>query len=99
VNIGGFQYKVQKDMQLKVPRLSAEEGASVDLDHVLLVSNGDDVQIGKPLVEGAKVSAEVLEHGKHRKVMVVKKKRRKGYKRRNGHRQLYTAIRITGIHA
>ena len=79
-----------------MPLLDAEVGAKLEFDQVLLVG-GNEIQVGSPLVEGAKVTAEVVEQGKEEKVLVFKKKRRKNYQRMQGHRQLYTAIRITGI--
>jgi len=97
VNIAGQQFKVAKDQQLFVHRLQGEEGASIEFDNVLLAENGGKFSIGAPMVEGAKVSAKILSHLKGDKVIVFKKKRRKGYKKKNGHRQQFTKIEITGI--
>jgi large subunit ribosomal protein L21 len=97
VEIAGQQFKVQKDQRLFVHRLSAEEGAKVDFDRVLLIDNDGKVNVGAPAIDGAVVSATVLKHLKGDTVIVFKKKRRKGYKKRNGHRQSFTQISITGI--
>ncbi|MBN2165727.1 MAG: 50S ribosomal protein L21 [Marinilabiliaceae bacterium] len=97
VEIAGQQFKVEADRKIFVHRLSAEEGSSVDFDKVLLVDNGGKVSIGAPVLEGAKVTAKVLSHLKGDKVIVFKKKRRKGYKKKNGHRQCFTQIQIESI--
>ncbi len=97
VSIGGQQMKVEKDRKIFVNRLSAEEGASVEFDQVLLVDNDGDVKIGAPTVDGAKVTAKVLSHMKGDKVIVFKKKRRKGYRKKNGHRQYLSQIQIENI--
>ena len=97
VEIAGQQFKVQKDQTLFVHRLSDAEGASVTFDKVMLVDNNGDVKVGLPLLSGASVSGIVLEHLKGDKVIVFKKKRRKGYKRLRGHRQYFTKIKIEGI--
>lgn len=94
---GGKQYRVQEGQTLKVEKLAAEAGAAVDFDRVLLVSNGDDVKVGAPVVEGAKVSAEVVSHGRGDKVTIVKFRRRKHHMKRQGHRQWFTEVKITGI--
>ena len=94
---GGKQYRVQEGQTLKVEKLAVEAGAAVDFDRVLLVSNGDDVKVGAPVVEGAKVSAEVVSHGRGDKVTIVKFRRRKHHMKRQGHRQWFTEVRITGI--
>ncbi|MEY3037695.1 50S ribosomal protein L21 [Marinobacterium sp. LSUCC0821] len=94
---GGKQYRVQEGQTLKVEKLAAEAGASVDFDRVLLVSNGDDVKVGAPVVEGAKVSAEVVSHGRGDKVTIIKFRRRKHHMKRQGHRQWFTEVKITGI--
>ena len=99
VEIAGQQFKVQNGQEIFVNRLDAEEGASIDFNRVLLTSNGDDVSIGAPVVSGVNVSATVLEHLKGDKVIVFKKKRRKCYKVKNGHRQLFTKIKIDSINA
>ncbi|MCF6332736.1 MAG: 50S ribosomal protein L21 [Draconibacterium sp.] len=97
VEIAGQQFKVEKDKKLFVHRLEAEQGDSLDFERVLLVDNDGEIAIGTPTVEGAKVTAKVLEHVKGDKVIVFKKKRRKGYKKKNGHRQLFTQIQVETI--
>ncbi|MBR9859560.1 50S ribosomal protein L21 [bacterium] len=97
VDIAGKQFKVQKDQKLYVHRLQAEEGKSVEFDQVLLVDDSGSVKVGTPSVKGASVKAKVLEHMKGDKVIVFKKKRRKGYRVRNGHRQYLTQIQIESI--
>ncbi|MFO8183889.1 MAG: 50S ribosomal protein L21 [Candidatus Aegiribacteria sp.] len=97
VETGGLQFRVEPGMKLNVPRLASDEGESVNLERVLLLEDGDDVQVGSPLVEGASVKAEVLEHGRGGKITVYKRKRRKGYERTRGHRQDYTRIEIKSI--
>jgi large subunit ribosomal protein L21 len=97
VEIAGQQFKVEKDKKLFVHHLEAEAGDSVDFEKVLLVDNDGKVAVGTPTVEGAKVTAKVLEHLKGDKVIVFKKKRRKGYKKMNGHRQQYTQIQVETI--
>ena len=97
VSIGGQQMKVEKDRKIFVNRLNAEEGDSVDFDQVLMVDNDGDVKIGAPILEGAKVTAKVLSHMKGDKVIVFKKKRRKGYRKKNGHRQYLSQIQIENI--
>ena len=97
VEIAGQQVKVQEGDRIRVSRLKAEAGESLTLDHVLLVSKDGETSIGKPKVDGATVEASVLEHGKHDKITIFKMKRRKGYRRKNGHRQPYTELRIDGI--
>ncbi len=98
VNIAGQQFKVAKDQYVFVHRLrEAAEGASIEFDNVLLVENQGKVTIGTPTVQGAKISAKVLSHLKGDKVIVFKKKRRKGYKKKNGHRQCFTKILIENI--
>ena len=99
VEIAGQQLKVEKDRKVFVHRLEAEEGAQIEFDNVLLIENGSDVKIGTPKVEGAKVTAKVLSHLKGDKVIVFKKRRRKGYQKKNGHRQYLTQIQIESINA
>lgn len=96
VEVSGKQYKVQKDRKLYIPRQQAEVGDTLTFDRVLLVS-GDDVQVGQPTVAGATVTAKVLDHVKADKVIVFKKKRRKGYRVKNGHRQPYTQVSIDAL--
>lgn len=97
VDIAGQQFKVEKDQHLYVNRLQDDEGASIEFDNVLLADDNGKVTLGAPLIEGAKVTAKVLSHLKGDKVIVFKKKRRKGYRKKNGHRQLYSKIQITDI--
>jgi large subunit ribosomal protein L21 len=97
VDIAGQQFKVEANRKVFVHRLAAEEGASVEFDKVLLIDNNGQVNIGAPVVAGAKVTAKVLSHLKGDKVIVFKKKRRKGYKKKNGHRQYLTQIQIESI--
>ncbi len=97
VEIAGKQFRVEKDAQVKVPLLASEVGKKVEFEKVLLVSDDSGVKIGTPVVEGAKVSAEVLEHGREKKIIVFKKKRRKGYRKKRGHRQHFTRIKIEDI--
>ncbi len=97
VDIAGQQFKVEKDRKIYVHRLKAEEGATVNFEKVLLVDNDGSVKIGAPYVEGASVKATVLTHLKGEKVIVFKKKRRKGYAKKNGHRQCFTQIKIEEI--
>jgi large subunit ribosomal protein L21 len=97
VEIAGQQFKVEKDQQIFVHRLESEEGSKVDFENVLLIDNGGKINVGAPAVKGAKVTAKVLEHLKGDKVIVFKKKRRKGYKVKNGHRQYLTKLEILQI--
>ncbi|PRY49504.1 large subunit ribosomal protein L21 [Arcticibacter pallidicorallinus] len=97
VNIAGQQFKVAKDQQIFVHRLQGEEGASVEFDQVLLAADGNNIKVGANALTGAKVSAKIVSHLKGDKVIVFKKKRRKGYKKKNGHRQQFSKIEITGI--
>ena len=97
VEIAGQQFKVEKDNKIFVHRLAAEEGTNVDFDKVLLVDNDGKITVGTPHVKGAKITAKVLSHLKGDKVKVFKKKRRKGYKVRNGHRQYLTQILVETI--
>jgi len=99
VEIAGQQFKVEKDQKVFVHRLQAEEGKEVSFDNVLLLSDGDKVTVGAPAIGGAQVSAKVLKHLKGDKVIVFKKKRRKGYRKKNGHRQSLTEIIIESIAA
>lgn len=97
VDIAGQQFKVKKDQKLFVHRLEGEVGNPVDFDRVLLIDNDEKVRVGAPVIEGAMVSAKILEHLKGDKVIVFKKKRRKGYRVKNGHRQYLTQILIEDI--
>ena len=97
VEIAGQQFKVEKDQQIFVHRLEEKEGAKVEFDNVLLIENNGKVNVGAPAISGAKVTAKVLDHVKGDKVVVFKKKRRKGYRVKNGHRQAFTQIEIQSI--
>ena len=97
VDIAGQQFKVEKDQKLFVHRLEAEEGKKISFDQVLLIDSGSKISVGDPVVKGASVSAKVITHMKADKVLVFKKKRRKGYQKLNGHRQYMTQIQIESI--
>ena len=97
VEIAGQQFKVEKDQQIFVHRLEEKEGAKVEFNNVLLIDNKGKVNVGAPAISGAKVTAKVLDHVKGDKVIVFKKKRRKGYRVKNGHRQSFTQIEIQSI--
>jgi large subunit ribosomal protein L21 len=96
---GGKQYRVEEGEVLRVERLAAEEGASVEFDRVLMVGEGSEVVVGTPVVEAARVAATVRAHGRGEKIRIIKFRRRKHYMRRQGHRQNYTEIQVTGIAA
>lgn len=97
VDIAGKQFKVAKDQYIYTPRLEGEAGASVNFDKVLLVNNNGSVEVGAPVLSGMTVSGKILEHVKGDKVIVFKKKRRKGYVVKNGHRQQFTKVQIESI--
>ncbi len=97
VEIAGQQFKVSKDQKVYVHRLAAEEGVNVTFDKVFLVDNEGSITLGAPAITGASVGAKVLKHLQGDKVIVFKKKRRKGYKKKNGHRQALTQILVEGI--
>jgi len=97
IKTGGKQYKVAAGDKLKVELLDVEVGAEVTLDQVLAVGNGDELKVGAPLVDGAKVVATVVSHGKHDKVRIFKMRRRKHYKKSQGHRQNYTELQISAV--
>lgn len=97
VEIGGKQFKVTQDQFVYAPKMQGEEGASVEFDRVLLMDNDGKVEVGAPIVKGAKVSGKILGHVRGDKVIVFKKKRRKGYKVRNGHRTDFTKVLIESI--
>jgi large subunit ribosomal protein L21 len=99
VRTGGLQFRVSEGDLVRVPRMKSEVGEGIEISDVLALSVGGDVKIGTPLVESAMVRAEVVGHGKGKKVIVFKKKRRKDYRVKKGHRQGFTEIRITGITA
>lgn len=97
VEQGGFQYTVKEGDVIEVPSIEAEAGSEIAMDRVLLVKDGDAVKIGTPVVEGAEVRAKVVEHTKGDKVTIMKKRRRKDYKRKTGHRQNYTKVQVISI--
>ena len=99
VDIAGKQYKVSEGVKLKVASLDKKTGGNVSFDKVLLTDNGKSVDVGTPTLKGVNINATILEHGRERKILIYKKKRRKGYQRKNGHRQGYTLIEITKIKA
>lgn len=99
VDIAGQQFKVEKEQEIFVHRLEAEEGTSVTFEKVLLLENAGKVKVGAPIVKGATITAKILSHLKGDKVLVFKKKRRKGYQKLNGHRQYLTKIQIENINA
>lgn len=94
---GGKQHRVTEGEVIKLERLSAEPGDEVVFDKVLILANGDQVTLGQPYVDGGRVTAEVIGHDRHKKIRIIKFKRRKDYMRRQGHRQWFTQLKITGI--
>ncbi|WP_376691606.1 50S ribosomal protein L21 [Wenzhouxiangella sp. EGI_FJ10409] len=94
---GGKQYRASEGDVLRVEKLEAEKGSKVEIDHVLMVGEGEDVRVGTPTVDGGKVTAEVVDHGRGEKIRIIKFKRRKHHMKQMGHRQYYTEIKITGI--
>lgn len=99
VKAGGKQYRVSPGDTIQVEKIEGTAGETVQLDQVLLLADGENVTIGKPCVEGAAVSAEIVDQGRHRKVIIYKYRRRKRYHRKNGHRQPFTALKVTAINA
>ncbi|MBA3979668.1 MAG: 50S ribosomal protein L21 [Alcanivorax sp.] len=97
IKTGGKQYRVEEGDVLRIEKLEIGTGESVEFDQVLLVADGDKVTVGQPLVDGAKVTAEVVEQGRHKKIRIVKFRRRKHYRKQQGHRQWFTEVKITGI--
>jgi len=96
---GGKQYRVSQGDKVRVEKLDAAEGDSVELDQVLMVVDGDDIKIGTPVLDGGKVTAQVKAHGRGDKVEIIKFRRRKHHMKRQGHRQAFTELEITGISA
>ena len=96
---GGKQYRAATGDVIKVEKIEAEKGSTVELDQVLMVGEGEDVKIGAPFLEGSKVTAKVVDHGRREKIKVIKFKRRKNHRKQMGHRQYFTQIEITGIDA
>lgn len=97
IKTGGKQYRVAAGDQLKIESLEAEVGSKVSFDEVLMIGNGDDHKVGTPLVDGGKVNAEVVQHGKGDKIRIIKHRRRKHYHKEQGHRQQFTEVKITEI--
>ena len=97
IQSGGKQHRVVEGETLKVELLKAETGSTITFDDVLMVVNGDSIQIGAPVVAGATVTAEVVGHGRHDKIRIIKMRRRKHYRKQQGHRQWFTELKITGI--
>jgi large subunit ribosomal protein L21 len=97
IQTGGKQYRVSEGDKIKVEMLTADEGASIELDKVLMIADGDNVKVGAPYVEGGKVTATVQSHGRGKKVKIIKFRRRKHHLKRQGHRQWYTELQVTGI--
>jgi large subunit ribosomal protein L21 len=99
VNTGGKQYKVQKGETLRIEKIPGEVGSSVTFDKVLMVADGENIRVGQPVLENVAVQAQIVEQDKAKKILIFKYTRRKRYRRKNGHRQPFTAIRIDGIEA
>ncbi|KIO49783.1 50S ribosomal protein L21 [Nitrosospira sp. NpAV] len=99
IKTGGKQYRVEAGLKLKIEQIPADIGSELSIDQVLMISDGDNVSMGKPLLSGASVTATVLNQGRHDKVRIFKMRRRKHYQKHQGHRQNYTEIQITGISA
>lgn len=97
IKTGGKQYRVTKGETLKVEKLEVEEGASVEFDTVLMIADGDQIQVGAPYIEGARVTATVKSQGRGPKIRIIKFRRRKHYFKTQGHRQSYTELKIAGI--
>ncbi|MCL1482629.1 MAG: 50S ribosomal protein L21 [Marinobacter sp.] len=93
---GGKQHRVKEGETLKLEKLEVETGSNIEFDRVLLIANGDDVNVGAPVVEGAKVTAEVVSHGRHDKIQIIKFRRRKHSMKRQGHRQWFTEVKDHG---
>jgi large subunit ribosomal protein L21 len=99
VATGGKQYKVQEGEVLRVEKLTGDVGTQVAFEQVLMLSDGENVKIGQPVLEGVQVKGHIVEQGKYKKILVFKYKRRKRYRRKQGHRQLFTAVKIDAIEA
>ncbi len=99
IKTGGKQYKLAQGEVIRVEKLDAEEGASVELDKVLMIADGDSINIGTPYIDGSKVTAIVKAHGRGKKVEIMKFRRRKHHQKKTGHRQYFTELEITGISA
>ena len=99
LNISGKQYKAMSGTRLKVPKQDGEVGTRLKFDKVLLINDGKNTEVGEPILKGASITGTIIEHGRDKKILVYKKKRRKGYQRKNGHRQWYTEIQFDTIKA
>jgi large subunit ribosomal protein L21 len=99
IKTGGKQYKVEQGATIRVEKLEGEAGTKLEFGDVLLVADGENVKVGAPVVSGAKVVGEIVAQGRGDKLVVFKFRRRKAYRKRNGHRQAFTAVKITGISA
>lgn len=97
VATGGKQYRVEAGQILQVEKLAGDVGSEITFDQVLMLGSGEDVQVGQPVVQGATVKGHIVEQGKNKKIIVFKYKRRKRYRRKQGHRQMYTAVKIDAI--
>ena len=97
VQLAGKQFMMRPDERVKVPHIDAEPGSVIKCEDVLVYADGSDVRVGRPRLDGISVTAEVLEHGRDRKITVFKMKRRKGYRRKKGHRQEYTLLKVKEI--
>ena len=99
INISGKQYKATSGARLRIPKQDGETGTSLTFDKVLLINDGKNTEVGEPILKGASVTGTIIEHGRNKKILVYKKKRRKGYQRKNGHRQWFTEIEFGTIKA
>ena len=99
INISGKQYKATSGARLRVPKQDGETGTSLTFDKVLLINDGNNTEVGEPILKGASVTGTIIKHGRNKKILVYKKKRRKGYQRKNGHRQWFTEIEFGTIKA
>ncbi|MEO8401859.1 MAG: 50S ribosomal protein L21 [Gammaproteobacteria bacterium] len=97
ITSGGKQFRVTEGLTLKISKLTAEVGATIDFDKVLMVVNGDNIKVGKPYLSGSKVAASIVSHGRHKKIHIVKFRRRKHHRKQMGHRQDFTEVKITHI--
>ena len=97
VKTGGKQYRVTQDEYLRVEKLEGNEGDTIELDQVLMIADGDKLKIGSPMLDGGKITATILSHGRGKKVEIMKFRRRKHHQKRTGHRQSYTEILVTAI--
>jgi large subunit ribosomal protein L21 len=96
---GGKQYRVKEGQKLKLEKLEVEQNQSIDFDKILMIAEGDDIKVGSPYLAGFTVQAEVISHGRHDKIRIIKMKRRKHHMKRMGHRQSYTEVKIIRIQA